>query len=123
TTSSPPQLLLLRRAPTDSFPNRWEVPGGGTEPCDATLLDTVVREVREETGLEVVAVTHDLGVVEFVGRGGRGKKFSFVVEVVEGEVRTNPGEHTEWRWCTGEDVGGLKITTEAQREVIMRAFE
>lgn len=123
TPSSPPQLLLLRRSPTDSFPNRWEVPGGGTEPSDATLLDTVVREVREETGLSVVAITAELGWVEFVGRRGRGRKYDFVVEVGEGEVKTNPEEHTAWRWCGVEEVGGLEITTEGHREAVRRAFE
>jgi 8-oxo-dGTP diphosphatase len=32
----------------------WELPGGGSEP-DESVLETALREVREETGLDVVA--------------------------------------------------------------------
>ncbi|HEY1011840.1 MAG TPA: NUDIX domain-containing protein [Herpetosiphonaceae bacterium] len=44
------RVLLSRRA--DS--GWWNLPGGGVEPHE-TVTEGVVREVREETGLEVVA--------------------------------------------------------------------
>jgi len=44
------RILLLRRSD-----NLWSVPGGGMEPGER-LDETVVREVREETGLEVEPV-------------------------------------------------------------------
>ncbi|WP_432016389.1 NUDIX domain-containing protein [Streptomyces hydrogenans] len=34
-------------------PGHWDLLGGGREPQDATLLDTAVRELREEAGLEL----------------------------------------------------------------------
>ena len=45
-------LLLVERA-NDPGAGRWAVPGGRVEPGE-TLAEAVVREVREETGLEVV---------------------------------------------------------------------
>ncbi|WP_411075681.1 NUDIX domain-containing protein [Streptomyces sp. cmx-4-7] len=47
-------LLHLRDAnkPGIWAPGCWDVLGGGREPGDATLRDTVVRELREEAGLE-----------------------------------------------------------------------
>jgi len=48
-----PQILLIKRASTDFFPNLWEIPGGSVELTDTTLLYAVVREVWEETGLLV----------------------------------------------------------------------
>lgn len=50
-SSSPPQTLLLCRAATDSYPLKWEVPGGSVDADDATILDAVARELWEETGL------------------------------------------------------------------------
>jgi 8-oxo-dGTP pyrophosphatase MutT (NUDIX family) len=52
-TAPPPRLLIVRRALTDSMPGCWEVPGGGTDPDDETLLHGAAREVAEETGLVV----------------------------------------------------------------------
>jgi 8-oxo-dGTP pyrophosphatase MutT (NUDIX family) len=43
------RILLLRRSDGD---NLWGFPGGAMEPGEG-VADTVVREVREETGLEV----------------------------------------------------------------------
>ncbi|KAM3506604.1 hypothetical protein MY10362_002258 [Beauveria mimosiformis] len=50
-SSSPPQTLLLCRAATDSYPLKWEIPGGSVDAGDATILDAVARELWEETGL------------------------------------------------------------------------
>ncbi|KAM0740389.1 hypothetical protein ACQRIT_005573 [Beauveria bassiana] len=50
-SSSPPQTLLLCRAATDSYPLKWEIPGGSVDADDATILDAVARELWEETGL------------------------------------------------------------------------
>ncbi|PVH85212.1 hypothetical protein DL98DRAFT_511712 [Cadophora sp. DSE1049] len=62
-----PQILLIKRASTDFFPNLWEVPGGSVESTDPTLLHAVVREGWEETGLlvkEFKAQVWDLRVGE-----------------------------------------------------------
>ncbi|OAA49186.1 NUDIX domain protein [Beauveria brongniartii RCEF 3172] len=50
-SSLPPQALLLCRAATDSYPLKWEIPGGSVDAGDATILDAVARELWEETGL------------------------------------------------------------------------
>ncbi|TDV48801.1 NUDIX domain-containing protein [Actinophytocola oryzae] len=43
--------VLLCRTHRDD----WELPGGWPDRADRTLADTVVREVREECGIEVTA--------------------------------------------------------------------
>lgn len=48
---SPPQILLLRRSPQDSYPLKWEAPGGSADPADASILSAAAREVFEETAL------------------------------------------------------------------------
>lgn len=53
TTSSSPRVLVLRRAAEDSYPLNWEVPGGGVDATDASLLAAAARELREETALRV----------------------------------------------------------------------
>jgi 8-oxo-dGTP pyrophosphatase MutT (NUDIX family) len=52
-TSSPDSVLLIRRAerPGDPWSGHMALPGGRREPADADLLETAVRETREEVGL------------------------------------------------------------------------
>lgn len=121
--SATTRLLLLRRAPTDSHPNKWEVPGGGVDPTDESVLHAVAREVFEEAGLEVTSVDGFPGYTEFrSSKGRRIRKYSFVVSVGEGEVKTDEREHSEARWCTWEDVKGMEVTTEGHRAEMERAF-
>ncbi|KAL2071712.1 hypothetical protein VTL71DRAFT_12947 [Oculimacula yallundae] len=122
-----PEILLIKRASTDFFPDAWEIPGGGVDSTDFTLLSAVSREVWEETGLVVkniicqvwdvkagekvlgsdgkdaiVGAKPGEGEVEFTG--GRGEiwcKLNFVVdvgEVKEGQVVLDPEEHQDWKW-------------------------
>lgn len=48
----PPQILLLRRSPEDSFPLKWEAPGGSVDAVDASALSAAARELFEETALK-----------------------------------------------------------------------
>lgn len=45
-------LLTRRAARMRSFPKAWVMPGGGIDPGES-ILEGVVREVKEETGLDV----------------------------------------------------------------------
>lgn len=50
-SSSAVETLLLRRALSDSYPNKWEIPGGSVDATDASILAGVARELFEESGL------------------------------------------------------------------------
>ncbi|KAM0458685.1 hypothetical protein ACHAPV_006077 [Trichoderma viride] len=50
--ASPPQILLLRRSPQDSYPLKWEAPGGSVDGVDASILSAAARELFEETALK-----------------------------------------------------------------------
>lgn len=125
---TPPRILLLQRALTDSMPGCWEGPGGAAEPDeDRTLLDGVVREVAEETGLHVSRIVELVAVDVWThtrrsnGEQIRIAKYSFIVEVHEAMRRENDGpcravfmeempvmlaatEHQAFDWALEEDV-------------------
>lgn len=46
------ELLITRRAPTKGYPNMWEVTGGSAQTGDDSL-QAALREMREETGIEL----------------------------------------------------------------------
>ncbi|KAH6669776.1 NUDIX hydrolase domain-like protein [Halenospora varia] len=67
------KILLLQRALHDSLPGRWEIPGGGCDDGDASILHGVARELWEEAGLEAVRIEAVVGEnVGFISRSGKG---------------------------------------------------
>lgn len=66
------RILLTRRRDNDL----WTIPGGGMEPGE-TIAETALREVKEETGVDV----------EVVGLVGIYSNPRHVIEYDDGEVR------------------------------------
>lgn len=111
------RVLLIQRAPCDSMPLRWEIPGGACDLEDESLLHGLARELWEEAGLTLRSVTRQVGQ-EHVFRTTKGfvvAKVTFEVEVeapgrttsgadVEKlalpEVTLDPNEHVRHVWAT-----------------------
>jgi 8-oxo-dGTP diphosphatase len=54
-TGAGPEILLAQRPPGEALAGFWEFPGGKLE-VGETALHAVVREVREELGVDVEAI-------------------------------------------------------------------
>lgn len=67
-------VLLMRRAvrPEDRWSGQIGLPGGHREPDDADLLETAVRETREEVGADLKACSEPLGRLDAVRAKARG---------------------------------------------------
>ncbi|RYP49540.1 hypothetical protein DL768_004742 [Monosporascus sp. mg162] len=129
---APRRILLLQRAAGDSMPNRWEVPGGGCDDDDESILHAVARELWEEAGLRAARIGAPVGDPHFfTSRSGKKIcKFNFVVEA-EGrlEARLDPKEHQRFVWASegevraglAEDVD-LNFTTNELKQTILEAF-
>jgi 8-oxo-dGTP diphosphatase len=93
---TPDTILLIKRA-TVPFSGYWALPGGRLDPGE-TVEQTVVREVNEETGLDVAVISkvgeyHEQGV-----QGGVEYDYypaCFLVKTVGGEIKKQESEIEE----------------------------
>ncbi|KAI0436610.1 NUDIX hydrolase domain-like protein [Xylaria telfairii] len=125
------RLLLVQRAPHDSYPLQWEVPGGTIDAEDKSVLHGLVRELWEETGLWA------RGVSGLVGKGYTFLtrrplcvcKYSFVVDVEAFDVKLDANEHAAFLWVTEDEAKARKCgdvslvyTTKNQEDAILESF-
>lgn len=94
-------LCLLRRGAEILLQNRvkedwrgYALPGGHVEPGES-IVDSVIREMKEETGLDIFS-PRLCGVKQFPIEGGRYLVFLFVTESFSGELVSSEEGKMEW---------------------------
>lgn len=102
----------------------WTLPKGTPERGE-TAEETAVREVAEETGLEV-RITAKLDDIEywFVQDGTRIHKtvHYFLMEPTGGDLARHDHEFDQVRWIAFDDAPGV-LTFETERALVARAAE
>ncbi|MEM2081435.1 MAG: NUDIX hydrolase [Candidatus Bathyarchaeia archaeon] len=93
----PPNKILLIKRRTIPFRGFWALPGGRVDPGE-TVEQTIVREVKEETGLDVeiagkIGEYHEQGVQDGVEYDYH--PTCFLVKVVGGEIKRQESEIEE----------------------------
>jgi len=104
-------LLILHRKI-----GKWFPPGGHIDPHELPC-EAAVREVREETGLEVELLSErsqlgDVGVLsrpecillEPIQDGHEHVDLIYFARVVGGAMNVSVDEADDWRWCSLEDL-------------------
>lgn len=121
------QILMLERA---KHPGYWQSVTGSRED-DESFMQTAIREVREETGLEVMPAQLRAWPGENVYTIMPEWKHRFAPDVTHNrervfslclpapcEIRIAPDEHRAWRWQACDDAAAACFSA-SNREAIL----
>jgi mutator protein MutT len=118
------RVLLVKRG-HEPLKGEWSLPGGAVD-VGETLHDAVVREVREETGLDVV-VGPVVEVLDRIHQTDDGRvEFHFVIVdylcTVAGGTMGHSSDAADACWVSVDDLPRYSLTTVATA-VIAKALE
>lgn len=103
------EILLLRRAQSDSFPGTWEFPGGGLD-YDEHPEVSIEREVMEEAGLKIQAVK-PISVITHKGHHDSVQVIRITYECklikTKQKIKLSP-DHDSYRWVKIEELFSYK---------------
>ncbi len=111
------KTLLVKRSKKESFlPEYWELPGGKVNFGESPEVG-LMREYKEETGLEV-AVGKPFRAFSYVSSDGRRHTIEIVYECLlkNGEVAISDA-HSEFAWIAENDIKNLLISEEMSKSV------
>lgn len=113
------KVLLLQRPEDDFMGGIFELPSGKVESGEA-LDVALIREVKEETGLDVANLREYLGHFDYLsGSGTKSRQFNFAVGVVVTEP-VELQEHDSYAWMALNEEPPV---TDAVKEVLRRYCE
>ena len=92
------KYLLIRRNSEKYGSDKWDIPGGRIDP-GSDLLKNLVREVKEETGLEMTSMPKLVAAQDIMASEERHVVRLTYLGSAEGEPKLSE-EHTEYRWVT-----------------------
>jgi 8-oxo-dGTP pyrophosphatase MutT (NUDIX family) len=116
------ELVLGRRRREDA-PSTWSLPKGTPDGAE-TVEQTALREVAEETGLDV-RILAPVGPIEyfFMQRGTRIHKtvHYFLMEATGGDMSSHDKEFDEVRWVAIDDARTL-MSFLTERDIVEQAL-
>nr|WP_292602027.1 NUDIX domain-containing protein [Methanobrevibacter sp. UBA212] len=115
------EILIVKRHPKSrTDPEMWELPGGKVEKGEH-FADALVREIKEETNLNVnvgdfcEAVQNDYSHKRTV-------QLMMYLDDVEGSVAISE-EHTEYMWASIEKIESLELSSSLKKLLEKRNYE
>ncbi len=108
------KILILTRKTDDFMGGIDELPSG-TKELGENLYNSLVREVKEETNLDLIKVISYINSFDYLsGSGKKTRQFNFEIKVysTDNVILT---EHSEYKWSTSEEcLKNPKLTDEVK---------
>ena len=98
------KFLIGHRLPVGEMGDRWEFPGGKVDEGE-TPADAIIREFREEMGIDVTLLEF-IASVEFRNKNGPVELLAYHVSIPE-NADIVLSEHSELAWATMNEIEKL----------------
>ncbi len=115
------QVLVLQRAVDDHWPLHYDLPRGKCDkPIGEDILHCLRREVKEETGLEIVVLKY-IGKFQYEADGGKriSTQYNFLCKQKnpDQEVKLSK-EHDSYKWIMSGGEAELLLQPEMKKMVL-----
>ncbi|MBU6447567.1 NUDIX hydrolase [Patescibacteria group bacterium] len=101
------KYLLLHRS-AEKYPevtNPWDIPGGRIEP-GSSLFENLKREIREETGLDLLKEPRLIAAQDILKSDKHVVRLTFTGEI-EGAPKLED-EHDDFKWCDRSELDSME---------------
>ena len=101
-TNKKGDIFLVKRKSNDFMGGIYEIPGGKTEKGEK-ILSALLREIKEETNLDINKVNSYIDKFDYLSQNGKKcRQFNFKIEVTGGPILLT--EHENYKWLSLNDI-------------------
>ena len=100
------RILILKRSPAEYYAGLWDFPGGTVEKGE-TLQQAAIREVKEESGLEIKLDKNYFYTYHYQDK--ELDVYGFKADFASGKVVLSE-EHVEFKWISKDEYKTLEYT-------------
>lgn len=115
------KILLLQRPEDDFMGGIYELPSGKVEQGEM-FSTALIREVAEETGLDVKKIVKYLGHFDYESKSSKKtRQFNYIVTVQE-PLEVKLQEHSAYTWARPDELDKYPVT-ESVKHVVNSSME
>lgn len=120
-TNEKGEIFLAKRKSDDFMGGIYEIPGGKAEKGE-NIYEALIREVKEETNLDVKKVKSYINYFDYLsGSKNKSRQFNFNVQVKESTISL--AEHETYKWIKLNDIESEnEITPELKISLLIYKF-